>query len=425
MKYLALVLALASAAALSSIHPEDLTVHEWGTFTSVAGADGAATAWDALGGESDLPDFVNYKAYRCFKFALGGTVRMETPVIYFYAPREVKARVNVQFPHGVITEWYPDGDNAIYESKSLMDRVGKAQRSRIYSDESIYQTESLLFPPPDGLGPQVVRLSSSLNGIDTSLGSLMSALNWTDVKIEPNSHPAFPVETGPSRYYAARNTGSAPLTAAGQHEKFLFYRGVGRFPVPLSARVSVAGQIAITNTAAELVPMAILFENRGGQIGYRDAGPVSGAILLDPPVLDGSLPQLRTLVEDALVAQSLFPREAHAMIETWQDSWFEEGSRLIYIVPSPTLDAILPLQIDPRPSQTARVFVGRIELITPSTKRFVESAMLANDPSMAHRFGRFLNPILERIAEENPAMENQIQQFRVAAAESLSASSCR
>ncbi len=33
---------------------------------------------------------------------------METPVIYFYSPREVVASVQVRFPYGVITEWYPE-----------------------------------------------------------------------------------------------------------------------------------------------------------------------------------------------------------------------------------------------------------------------------------------------------------------------------
>jgi hypothetical protein len=60
--------------------------------------------------------------------------------------------------------------------------------------------------------------------------------------------------------------------------------------------------------------------------------------------------------------------ESQAMVETWRDSWFEEGSRLIYIVPAGAIDAMLPLQVDPAPSQTARVFVGRIELVTAETK---------------------------------------------------------
>ena len=36
----------------------DLVVHEWGTFTSVAGPDGQAVPWRPLSGSSDLPCFV-------------------------------------------------------------------------------------------------------------------------------------------------------------------------------------------------------------------------------------------------------------------------------------------------------------------------------------------------------------------------------
>src|SRR5947209_9113038 len=141
-------------AAEISPQPGDLTVHEWGTFTSVAGEDGSAVDWDTLGPKDDLPAFVNNLGYRCFKWGLAGTVRMETPVMYFYRQREVTARVKVQFPHGVITEWYPNGDNAIYESKSLMDKLGMPLRSPI--DDAIKQTKSLLDPPPDGIDSLVV-----------------------------------------------------------------------------------------------------------------------------------------------------------------------------------------------------------------------------------------------------------------------------
>jgi hypothetical protein len=61
---LALVLALSTAVLLiaadrPSADPADLTVHEWGTFTSVAGKDGAAIDWDTLGCTNDLPAFVH------------------------------------------------------------------------------------------------------------------------------------------------------------------------------------------------------------------------------------------------------------------------------------------------------------------------------------------------------------------------------
>ena len=43
------------------------------------------------------------------------------------------------------------------------------------------------------------------------------------------------------------------------------------------------------------------------------------------------------------------------MIETWRDSWFEHGSRLIYIYPESEIDSILPLDIKPAPVRTVRV----------------------------------------------------------------------
>ena len=88
-------------------------VHEWGTFTSVAGEDGSAIDWDALGGKDDLPGFVNNFGYCGFKWRLTGTVRMETPVMYFYSSRELDARVKVAFPQGLITEWYPQAEYTV------------------------------------------------------------------------------------------------------------------------------------------------------------------------------------------------------------------------------------------------------------------------------------------------------------------------
>ncbi len=100
------------------------------------------------------------------------------------------------------------------------------------------------------------------------------------------------------------------------------------------------------------------------------------------------------------------------MVETWHDSWFEEGSRFIYIVPPHAIDDALPLLVDPRPSETTRVFVGRIELITPAPRRAVEAAMTVGNVSAIKRFGRFLDPILNGMVSENPANADQIQELR-------------
>src|SRR5260370_24013953 len=305
---------------------------------------------------------------------------METPVMYFYSSRELDAHVKVAFPHGLITEWYPQAEYEVY------------QRS--------------------GIDGAVRRLAANLNGIDTSLGTLIGAIEWRNIKVHPDSSPALPIESGMSRYYAARATDANPITVGDQHEKFLFYRGVGRFQVPLPVRLSGDRKIVVENHGHDTVPSAILFENREGRLGYRNAGAIEDAVILDPPSLDGSFPALRYDLETALIAQGLFPREAQAMVETWRDSWFEEGSRLIYVVPSRAIDTVLPLQGEPVPSQIARVFVGRIELVTPEIKRSVEEAIAKGDLSTIDRYKRFLDPILNRISSENPLKERKVEQFR-------------
>src|SRR5580698_10952922 len=90
----------------------DLTAHEWGTFTAIAGKDGRAVEWLPLGlprfpPSTDLPEFVEHIRDASFKRALRGTIRMETPVLYFYSPRDVTVSARVSFSRGLITEWYP------------------------------------------------------------------------------------------------------------------------------------------------------------------------------------------------------------------------------------------------------------------------------------------------------------------------------
>src|ERR1043165_5299162 len=88
-----------------------LVVHEWGTFTSIAGKDGVALEWRPLNGSTDLPKFVHTiqegaGGIRHFpgKDDITARVRMETPVLYFYSDSETDVSVKVDFPNGKITE---------------------------------------------------------------------------------------------------------------------------------------------------------------------------------------------------------------------------------------------------------------------------------------------------------------------------------
>ncbi|MGA8431853.1 MAG: hypothetical protein WB729_18660 [Candidatus Sulfotelmatobacter sp.] len=343
----------------------DLTAHEWGTFTSIADRSGQAVAWLPLSGFSDLPDFVEHFKTAEFKSRLRGVVRMETPVLYFYSPRETTLSVNVRFSHGVITEWYPHASRIAPDPKVVLD------------DAALYRHHA------DG------------------------SISWDSVTVAPGLAADFPSAGETSHYYAARATDASPLLVnapgGNEQEKFLFYRGVSTFSVPLSAKATPDGKILVSNLGGEEIPAVILFERRGNHLGYRLGGVVRRELLLDSPDLTSNIASLSQDVEQTLLSQGLYPAEAHAMVETWSDSWFEEGSRIFYIVPRRFVDTIVPLAIKPAPSQTVRVFVGRLELITPASERAVETALARRDRDTIDKYGRFLEPILDQIKLENPA----------------------
>jgi hypothetical protein len=336
-----------------------LVAHEWGTFTAIAGKDGHAVQWAPLIDPAELPAFVEHLSSATFKIGLRGTIRMETPVLYFYSPREVNLSVNVAFAKGLITEWYP--------------RAGRVEPRRV--------------------------------GPDTDLNHIQSAgsITWSDIAVSASLNAKYPRDAGENRYYAARETSSTPLrvktTAGDQTEKFLFYRGVSATPLPVAAKQVRDGGLVVKSLNGTSIPAAILFERRGERIGYRVEQVVADEMVLDSPSWSGSLESLYTELEAILVNQGLYTDEAHAMVETWKDSWFEEGSRLIYIVPRSYIDEVLPLTIHPAPETTVRIFVGRMEIVTPATARAVRAAVAVNDAAVLNKYGRFLEPIL-RIANE-------------------------
>lgn len=339
----------------------ELIAHEWGTFTSIAGADGQAVNWQPFTASTDLPSFVEHLSNaNNFKGGLRGTTRMETPVVYFYSPRETAVSVRATFSKGLITEWYP------HASVPALDP----------------------------------RKDITLNRKTTE-----GSVTWNSVRIGPASPTDFPNDASQNYYYAARQTSSTPLTvdtpAGPQTEHFLFYRGVSTVLPPLTATLSSDNSVLLQNHFPRRIPNLILFERRGSQLGYRILGPLTDQASFPPLAFHGSLDALFSDLEGILIAQGLFPDEAHAMLETWKNSWFEEGSRVLYTVPRAFVDSVLPLTITPAPAQLTRVFVGRIELVTPATQQAVESAFAANDRATLAKYNRFLDPILTSMLQSS------------------------
>jgi hypothetical protein len=331
-------------------------VHEWGTFTTVAGPHGRALPWRPLDAPQDLPGFV----HSMYADAAGGLrtkgataalARLETPVLYFHADAPLTASVRARFPSGLLTEWYP-----------------QALAS----------------------GPE---------------------LHWRGVEVRPGDDQAYPTEPGPSRYYHAREASAAPLRVRSggtfEREDFLFYRGVGVIELPL--RVDSSGGPLRLESLANAPTEVIVFENVDGRVAWsRQALDARRATLERPPAAD--VEELQAKLSALLSAEGLNSQEAEAMVATWSDSWFEEGVRLIYLMPRAQVDAVLPLRVDPEPEATVRVMVGRLELVTPGRLQALrtrlaeldEPALGAGLEETRQSLGRFAEPMLhELLARES------------------------
>ena len=117
-----------------------------------------------------------------------------------------------------------------------------------------------------------------------------------------------------------------------EYEKFLFYRGVGTFAMPLSVGVS-ADQVAVRQGVTQGIGEVIFFENRKGRTSCLRREFRSSGAVVDRLLPDCSVESLKHELETLLAGHGLYPKEAEAMVKTWEDSWFEEGFRVFYVLP--------------------------------------------------------------------------------------------
>lgn len=359
---------------------DELIVHEWGTFTSVAGADGEPVVWFPLTQYPRLPDFVHTTSGLPRGLALTGPIlpdpsgkgqtpaiiRMETPVLYFYSELPTHVSVQVDVPDGNITEWYPQADELFIHDEHSAPLTG----------ESIY---------------------------------------WGDVVVSPHSTRQIPGPHDDNHYFAARQTDSAVLSVARagklEQEKFLFYRGLSFFDQPL--RVSLdSNQLHLSNTQEQRIPALLVLHSDGKLLSCEIYGALSDTLTVDRPRTLQTPSTVRQTLIRLLIADGLFPKEAQAMVDTWEVSWLDEGLRVLYLLPRAATDAALPLTIQPAPTTIERVMVGRIEVITPEQLQEVTQLLEqldTPDPQIQlqartrlFQLGRFLNPIMNRILEDNP-----------------------
>lgn len=383
-----LVAFLGGEACRKAALAEKLVVHEWGTFTSYSGSDGVQLEFRTPINDG-LPEFVLDRARwsgaaqpQSGKAALPALQRMETPVIYFYSgkPRDVSVRVD--FPNGLLTEFYP-------APTSIQPGYSPGER-----------------PSPVG------------SSLEWSVGILpVSALRTPPTNVLPGHVPWLPDVAAGNPYEHARDTDSAFVRVAqwdgDRFEKFLFYRGVGNFRLPVRVRPSADGQqVTLINDTGEKLVAAFLFSDEccgSVDVRFTQLDDVGATAALQLPAELRTTYELCDAMTRALVRAGLYELEARAMVKTWRRSWFEEpGLRVFYILPRKVSDAVLPLTISPAPDELVRVLVGRLEFLTPAGEQAVESAvrdLLSDDPARGAAarqtvatYGRFAEAAVRRFA---------------------------
>ena len=331
---------LVASLAIAEPKPAKLIVHEWGTFTNFAGSDGVYLDYRPLIG-SDLPDFVfdrekqarldqTIRFSRMFqKVSMVTRSRMETPVTYFYTDVPMPLQVRVDFPQGLLTEFYP---------------------------------------PVKAMGPVI-----GSNEVKPSIGK--GFLDWGPITVFPpaqleTSRRRIPAVQAGDPYAAARETDSdivwATNVTGNYMEKFLFYRGVGNFDLPVKMQSVGKDRFQITNSGTDAIHAAFLVQVTGGKVRFARMGRIDKERTAMLPANFQSLDDLSKAMVKDLIAEGLYEKEALAMVNTWKSSWFgEEGTRLLYLLPQSFTDKELPLNIVPKPGECLRVMVGRLETLTP------------------------------------------------------------
>jgi len=373
------VIVTATLAVSATTSRRGLIVHEWGTFLAMNGSDGVSL--DGMYHEEHaLPGFVH--ARRSSELRLPtSNLKGETPVIYFYADAPTRVNVDVRFPGGIWTQWYPQATF---------------------------------------VGPNFVQTGSLANARNGRIG-------WTVDVVPPSEPHAEPPATAEdalwnyTRHVDAAFVRPVNQDDAGESERFIFYRGLGDARLPLNISATGGGRLTCGGDLSEGLRHIYVLRVEHGQGVYRYLPSLGCGQRIDDlvPAMNGGQTVSRfavTLADDLakrLVESGLYEKEARAMVNTWRTSYFtSDGVRVLFVLPQSWTDRFIPMTVRPTPDEIVRVMVGRIELLTPERERAAEGAIanLASPDAgvrsaafaLLQEQGRYVEPIVRRSMQSSP-----------------------
>lgn len=337
-----------STAAAADREQDKFIAHEWGTFSTFSGSDGRALKFTP--NDTDLPSFIHSKRHEVKGGVADALVSLETPVLYFYTGSDRTVSVHVDFPKGVMTDWYPAASR----------------------------------PPTQ-------------------------QLRWDDLKVLAKDKPSLNFSRDGQRYYAARVEEAATVQAAAQDnrkhevEKFLFYRGVGDFEMPFQVKALGNGKFTVKNTGKQAIPGHFLVNIQDRKLKFKSLGKLAADAeeTVELPAEATTEAKLAEAMVKALTEQGLYEAEAKAMVKAWQAAWFgENGTRVLYLVAESVTDQLLPIKIEPKPEKLVRVLVGRADVLTPERELEIDALVKringnsnadaqAADNTLSQQLGRY------------------------------------
>ena len=377
-----LVIVAGTVAVSAAVGRGGLVVHEWGTFLAMNGSNGV-TLDGMYHEEHALPAFVHARSRNELRMPTSN-LKGETPVVYFYADRPLRVRVEVGFPGGLWTQWYPQADF---------------------------------------LGPSLVQVGSPLHARNGRIG-------WSvDVVPPAFADPRLQAAPSDSLWSYTRDVDAAYVVSADsahpgspkEWERFIFYRGLGEAKLPLAVRATNQGRLACDSASVNALTdvYVVRVEDNRGTFRYLPSVRCGDQIAHAIPAMNRAQPVDRFATEIAddlaarLASHGLYVKEARAMVNTWRTSYFTtDGIRVLFVLPQSWTDRFIPMTIDPPPDELVRVMVGRIELLTPERERAAERAisnLTSSDPEVRARAfaalrdqGRYVEPIVRRTMESTP-----------------------
>jgi hypothetical protein len=429
-------LALCGFSLLQSQVLSAYDLHEWGTFTTVSGSNGGLLAglhveeehlppfvYSHLGMMPESSYFPYYSLPQITKPPKEGnqvsvildeknvlqpvnmslhkgmlmaqlenvTVKMETPVIYFYGDDTPKVNIKVGFNGGTISQWYPQRKSG--------DTPNKVMKGNHEISDNLKKMVG---------DKEMVLIQKPINFGDSS-NPYQGAIEW-EVEILPKSESdtAFTFKPDENTTWIYPRVPNANVVKVGnEYEDFLFYRGVGNFELPATFSVDSSETVNISNNSKEAIPFAFAFENIEGEFRYKTIGKIpAGEVAkvaesewLKPSTPEKQQVEVFTQMREGLMAQGLSSDEANGMIKTWWKSYFNKpGLRVFWIVPQTDLERILPLKADPAPANQVRVLVGRADIMRPKFEQQMIAA-LGTKAFYQYEQDRFILPYTNRLKQ--------------------------